>query len=133
MVHPLVNVVVNIQFDNSHHSPLDLPLIICNIHHYISTMLETLLTTGFTIIFIAIFFTRFHYQFIILKYSDYVFTNATTLHYTCSRWIYINYTRTCLYISLQSILCFLVSKSGVKLCFDETEKTLNTKFKCWEV
>ena len=44
------------------YSPLDLPLIVGNIHHCISTILATLLTTSFTITFIAIFLTICHYH-----------------------------------------------------------------------
>ena len=43
------------------HPPFEL-LIFCNIHHYISTIKGTLLTTSFTITFIVIFFTVFHYH-----------------------------------------------------------------------
>ena len=38
------------------------PLIIINIHHYISAIMATLLTTSLTIIFIAIFFIMFYHN-----------------------------------------------------------------------
>ena len=70
-------------------SPLDLLLIIANIHHYISTILATFLTTSFTIILIGIFFIIFHYHLKMFGLCFYQCHHSTFYMFNMN--IYIHY------------------------------------------